>query len=220
MVKPWARKSGKNSKPLSEEAIRYILDDINLAANAFAFKFEPTDFNEEMKKFAPSTAEGVDPEQDEEWRGIPGYPQYMINRRGNVRLVGSDTEVDYWVVLWEGEEQRHHTTLELVNRAFPPIGPIKFPTADDFVNRMMTMNRAEMQAQNVVVPSEGLKISILICKHCNRQIEYKGCGYIHCEGVNRGKARCDPQDSQLVYGYNADPVGAECSDICLGHKEN
>ena len=221
ILKPWARKSGKNSlKPLSEEAKKYILDDIDLSANAFAFKYTPIDFNEELKKFAPSSSKGLDPTEDEEWREVPGYPDYMINRRGNIRKVGQTVDVLYWVTLWNGEKEGHFSTVELINRAFPPITPFSFTTdfADDFVDRLKAMTRAEMQAQNIVMASDGPQFSILICKHCNRQIERVQTSYLHVEGLNRGKQRCDPNDSQLVYGYNADPVGAECSDICLGHK--
>lgn len=234
IVKLWPRKSGKTSQqPLSEEAKKYILDDIDLTANAFAFKFEPTDFNEAMKKFAPSTSKKVEPEQDEEWREIPGYPDYKINRTGRVRFLQSRLDVAHWVNLRNDELEcdELRSVNYLVAQAFPPAPAFKFETdiADDFVHRSMVMDRTEMQAQElakafnnnygVVISSEPPKITPLICKHCNRQIEYKNGGFLHAEGLNRNKQRCDPHDSQLVYGYNADPVGAECSEICLGHKE-
>ncbi len=50
------------------------------------------------------------------------------------------------------------------------------------------------------------------CKHCGRPIE----GTLHLEGAYRGKQRCDPADSALPYGYNADPDGAPCQYPCLG----
>lgn len=50
------------------------------------------------------------------------------------------------------------------------------------------------------------------CKHCNRKI----IGKIHGEGDYSGKMRCDPRDTMKEYGYNAEPVGSECSQICKG----
>jgi hypothetical protein len=55
----------------------------------------------------------------------------------------------------------------------------------------------------------------LPCKHCGHPIT--GDAYpVHAGGNNRGKQRCDPTDSGLIYGYNADPEGAPCNEICLG----
>ena len=54
-----------------------------------------------------------------------------------------------------------------------------------------------------------------ICKHCLRQIKDGK----HTEGMNRGKMRCDPEDSQLVYGYNAEPSDEECGPTCMGHVD-
>lgn len=51
-----------------------------------------------------------------------------------------------------------------------------------------------------------------ICKHCNRQISLG----VHIEGMNRGKQRCDPQDSGLIYGYNAEAIGDDCKNPCVG----
>lgn len=53
-----------------------------------------------------------------------------------------------------------------------------------------------------------------ICKHCYRQIK----GSVHAEGMNRGKMRCDPEDTLGGYGYNAEATGVECGTTCLGHK--
>lgn len=52
------------------------------------------------------------------------------------------------------------------------------------------------------------------CKHCYRQID----GRVHAEGMAKGRMRCDPEDSQLVYGYNAEPTDADCGTTCMGHK--
>lgn len=53
-----------------------------------------------------------------------------------------------------------------------------------------------------------------ICKHCYRQIK----GHVHAEGMNRGKMRCDPDDTLGGYGYNAEPSDAECGKNCLGYS--
>lgn len=50
------------------------------------------------------------------------------------------------------------------------------------------------------------------CKHCGRLIE----GGHHIEGQQRLLMRCWPADSNLPYGYNAEPVGEPCTEICLG----
>lgn len=126
--------SPEEEQPLSEETKRDVLDNIDLNANAFAFKFEPT-------------------------------------------------SADY------------EAATERMIYAFTH-GP----------------------KDSVVISSKGPEVKMHICKHCFRAVKGVDGSYIHDEGLYRGKARCDPQDSQLVYGYNADPVGAECSPICLGAK--
>lgn len=68
-------------------------------------------------------------------------------------------------------------------------------------------NAAEEEAKTLEPEQE-------ICKHCYRQIK----GAVHAEGMNRGKMRCDPEDSLMKYGYNAEPTGSECGQTCLGHK--
>jgi hypothetical protein len=55
------------------------------------------------------------------------------------------------------------------------------------------------------------------CKHCGQPIG-DGQYPVHRAGHYRGKQRCDPDDSGLPYGYNADPVGAPCNAICLGSE--
>ena len=50
------------------------------------------------------------------------------------------------------------------------------------------------------------------CKHCGRLIE----GGHHIEGQQRLLMRCWPADSNLPYGYNAEPEGEPCTEICLG----
>jgi hypothetical protein len=53
------------------------------------------------------------------------------------------------------------------------------------------------------------------CKHCGMRIS-SDTYPVHREGGSRGKQRCDPKDSGLRYGFNADPIGAECNAICVG----
>lgn len=127
----------KREESLSEKAKQYIVDDIDLSANAFAYKFEPTDFNEELKKFAPK----------------------------------SDSQV------------------EEITPKFEP-KPVDF------------------KPQETVKPES----KVLICKHCYRTIN----GVSHIEGAYRGKMRCDPQDTMMKYGYNAEAVGTDCGSTCLG----
>lgn len=54
----------------------------------------------------------------------------------------------------------------------------------------------------------------MICKHCGQRI----VGLTHATGRNRGLMRCNPKDSGVEYGYNAEPVGAPCAPPCLGSK--
>lgn len=163
-----------------------------------------TTLDEEMEHFALSTLPKFanSSEDDEEWRVIPGFPDYIINEKGIVRGMQSLMDMPLWVRLWRDDNhEEHHTTEYLVGltfRGLPPEKPIE-PKAEDFKPQEEKTN--------------------LICKHCFRAVKGVDGSYIHDEGLYRGKARCDPQDSQLVYGYNADPVGAECSPICLGHNE-
>ncbi len=53
------------------------------------------------------------------------------------------------------------------------------------------------------------------CKHCRREIS-AGAWPVHVSGGHRGKHRCDPGDSGLMYGYEAAPEGVECAYPCLG----
>lgn len=55
----------------------------------------------------------------------------------------------------------------------------------------------------------------LVCKHCDRPLAENGT---HAEGRQRGKNRCDSDDSGLPYGYDAAPVGEPCSHACLGYE--
>ena len=50
------------------------------------------------------------------------------------------------------------------------------------------------------------------CKHCHRPIE----GDLHAGGHYKGKRRCDPKDSGLSYGYEAEAEGTPCGRSCLG----
>lgn len=54
--------------------------------------------------------------------------------------------------------------------------------------------------------------AIAMCKHCGEQIQ----GSIHITGRNQELQRCNPKDSGLEYGYNAEPVGSVCKRPCLG----
>lgn len=57
------------------------------------------------------------------------------------------------------------------------------------------------------------------CKHCGRAIK-TGDGYhTHLlDSGHTGKSRCDPDESGLMYGYNAAPVGEPCSSPCIGTR--
>ena len=58
------------------------------------------------------------------------------------------------------------------------------------------------------------------CKHCGRAIAPGGNRYhVHLldSGYN-GKSRCDPDESGLMYGYNAAPIGETCSSPCIGTR--
>ncbi len=57
------------------------------------------------------------------------------------------------------------------------------------------------------------------CKHCGRQIAAgnERLGWVHAlDSGYTGKSRCDPDESGLPYGYNAEPVGNPCQRPCLG----
>lgn len=53
----------------------------------------------------------------------------------------------------------------------------------------------------------------LTCKHCGEPII---CGERGYWTHTHGKSRCNPDVSGLIYGYNADPEGADCRMPCLG----
>ena len=56
------------------------------------------------------------------------------------------------------------------------------------------------------------------CKHCDRPLGgVSGEGsryYVHTEGSQRGLRTC----AITPYGFNAEPVGAECERICNGSR--
>jgi hypothetical protein len=56
------------------------------------------------------------------------------------------------------------------------------------------------------------------CKHCGRAIHAGSPerGYIHRSDGYASKSRCDPDESGLPYGYNAEPVGQPCKSPCVG----
>ena len=56
------------------------------------------------------------------------------------------------------------------------------------------------------------------CKHCGREISDTPWP-VHLTGHYRGKHRCDPDDSGLMYGYEAAPEGTECTPPCVGALE-
>ncbi len=44
-------------------------------------------------------------------------------------------------------------------------------------------------------------------------------GYVHrLDSGHIGKSRCDPDESGLPYGYNAEPIGQPCGLPCLGER--
>lgn len=55
------------------------------------------------------------------------------------------------------------------------------------------------------------------CKHCAREISADTWA-VHLTGGYRGKRRCDPDDSGMMYGYEAAPEGVECASPCIGAR--
>ena len=59
------------------------------------------------------------------------------------------------------------------------------------------------------------------CKHCGRAIADGDSrrGWIHRDdrGYN-SLGRCNPDESGLPYGYNAEPEGVPCGSPCLGSR--
>lgn len=59
------------------------------------------------------------------------------------------------------------------------------------------------------------------CKHCGRTIGDgdERRGWVH-RGDNgyTGLSRCDPGESGLPYGYNAEPIGQPCQTPCIGMR--
>lgn len=52
-----------------------------------------------------------------------------------------------------------------------------------------------------------------VCKHCGRVIgAMSATAWVH----KRGLGSCNPKDSGLRYGYNAEPENTACTDPCLG----
>lgn len=56
------------------------------------------------------------------------------------------------------------------------------------------------------------------CKHCEQAIiSDNGACWAHTTPSGHvGKMRCNPSDSGLPYGYNAETHGQECGTLCLG----
>lgn len=57
------------------------------------------------------------------------------------------------------------------------------------------------------------------CKHCGQPI-CDDTWPVHLEGNHRGKSRCDPEDSDLPYGYNAGRTSEPCTSPCIGAKND
>ena len=53
------------------------------------------------------------------------------------------------------------------------------------------------------------------CKHCGQPISDDRWP-VHEAGNYRGKSRCDPDDSDLPYGFNAGRYYEDCESPCLG----
>ena len=58
---------------------------------------------------------------------------------------------------------------------------------------------------------------MILCKHCGQGIS-KGDWPVHLTGGHKGKHRCDPGDSGLMYGYEAEPIGSPCKYPCVGFE--
>lgn len=58
------------------------------------------------------------------------------------------------------------------------------------------------------------------CKHCGRAIADgdERRGWVHDHGNGSVLGRCNPEESGLPYGYNAEPVGQPCQNPCLGSR--
>lgn len=56
------------------------------------------------------------------------------------------------------------------------------------------------------------------CKHCGRAIAGgdRKRGWVHDLGKGSVLGRCNPDESGLPYGYNAEPVGEPCMYPCAG----
>lgn len=169
---------------------------------------EFTNLDEEMEHFAPPNLPSLmdhSAENDEEWRVIPGFPDYMINEAGIVRGLQSLMDMPHRVRLWkDGNTEVEHSIDYLKGIAFAP----KVDLSDIELTPKFEPKPEDWKPEEAVKP----ETEVLICKHCYRQLR----GTVHAEGAYRGKMRCDPQDSMLKYGYNAEPVGTECGPTCLG----
>lgn len=56
------------------------------------------------------------------------------------------------------------------------------------------------------------------CKHCGRMINDgdQRRGWVHrTNSGHNGKSRCDPDESGLPYGRNAEPIGFRCQSPCI-----
>ena len=59
-----------------------------------------------------------------------------------------------------------------------------------------------------------------VCKHCGGVIGSSvpdgRNGWVHVARPHGGLGRCDPEESGMPYGYNAEPENTACSNPCLG----
>lgn len=62
-----------------------------------------------------------------------------------------------------------------------------------------------------------------VCKHCGGVIGSSvpdgRNGWVHLDRPQRGLGRCNPEDSGLRYGYNAEPENTACLNPCLGQRD-
>lgn len=74
----------------------------------------------------------------------------------------------------------------------------------DFGKGPVTLS--EFNAQRDQIRAE---IEAMTCKHCGEAFK----GELH---TRTGVGRCDPQQSGLPYGYNAEAIGTACAVPCIG----
>lgn len=81
----------------------------------------------------------------------------------------------------------------------------------------MTVKREHIEGADCWCNPVVVYVPPLACKHCGRAISDgdETRGWVHqFDGAVLG--RCNPTESGLPYGYNAEPVGQPCIYPCLG----